>query len=93
MTLQEIYQKTRQFLTARSQAYQAVFAPGVMADIVLADLAAFCRANESTFHPTDAVAHRLDGRREVWLRLQHHLKLSSDDLMRIYATKLKEKAP
>jgi hypothetical protein len=51
---------------------------------VLADLAKFCRANESTFHTDHAVSDRLDGRREVWLRISQHLHLSTDDLMRLY---------
>jgi hypothetical protein len=47
---------------------------------VLADLAKFCRAHQSTFHPDTHVAARLDGRREVWLRITQHLNLTTDDL-------------
>jgi len=51
---------------------------------VLSDLANFCRANQSTYH-NDARAHAvLEGRREVWLRIQQHLQLSDDDLWKIY---------
>ena len=51
---------------------------------VLADLAKFCRAQETTFHP-DARLHALaEGRREVWLRIAQHLNLSEDDLWRAY---------
>jgi hypothetical protein len=92
MTLKELVQRTKDFLGFRAQAYRACFPrESPMADVVLADLASFCRANESTFHTNEAVAHRLDGRREVWLRIQHHLKLSGDDLMKIYADKLAKK--
>jgi hypothetical protein len=52
-----------------------------MTQMVLADLAKFCRANRSTFHPDPHVAARLDGRREVWLRITQHLNLSTDDLI------------
>ena len=69
----------RKFLARRRGAYQDVFR-GPQAEIVLADLARFCRAHESTFHP-DARAHAVaEGRREVWLRIQEHLKLSEVDL-------------
>lgn len=47
---------------------------------VLADLAAFCRAAESTYAPDARLHAVLEGRREVWLRIQNHLQLSPDDL-------------
>lgn len=37
----------------------------------------------STFHDSERVAAQLDGRRQVWLRIQRHLRLSEDDLLRI----------
>ncbi|WP_426271567.1 hypothetical protein ACN9MB_09075 [Dyella kyungheensis] len=71
------------FLRRRAHAYRVTFT-GPLAEEVLADLAKFCRATESTFH-TDARAHAVaEGRREVWLRLQHHLKLSDDELWKRY---------
>lgn len=62
------------------QAYDQVFsAPGC--DQVLADLAKFCRAEESTFDP-DARIHAVhEGRREVWLRIQRHLRLTPTQLL------------
>lgn len=71
------------YLRARAHAYRVTFV-GPKADEVLADLAKFCRATESTFH-VDSRAHAVaEGRREVWLRIQHHLKLSDDDLWKRY---------
>lgn len=65
--------------------YCLTFAPeNIPAQRVLADLARFCRAHASTAHPDPYVAARLDGRREVWLRLQHHLQLDNDALWRLY---------
>lgn len=72
-----------QFLRSRKGAYEAAFA-GPTGEAVLADLAKFCRANESTFHPDPHVAARLDGRREVWLRIQSHLKMTDDQLLKLY---------
>lgn len=52
---------------------------------VLKDLARFCRAHESTFHPDPRVAAALDGRREVWLRISHHLELKESQIWALYA--------
>ncbi len=78
-------QQAEKLLKGRQQAYRAVFSPtNVFTENVLADLATFCRANQSTFHPDPRVAAELDGRREVWLRIQQHLQLTTDDLWRLF---------
>ena len=74
---------TANFLHRRRYVYRATF-NGPLADEVLKDLGRFCRAFESTFHPDPYVAARLDGRREVWLRLSNHLELSPDQLWQLY---------
>lgn len=81
----ELWQRARAFLTGRQVAYNQVFNPeSQFTNIVLADLARFCRAHSST-HATDPRdAARLDGRREVWLRIQHQLKLSPETLWLLY---------
>lgn len=75
--------KQEDFFTHRRQAYHAVFNPESEATkTVLKDLCNFCRGESTTFHP-DARAHAvLEGRREVWLRLQEHLNLSVDEFLR-----------
>lgn len=79
----EALDRALQFLRRRAHAYRITFT-GPLAEEVLADLAKFCRATESTFHP-DPRAHAVaEGRREVWLRIQHHLKLTDDDLWKRY---------
>lgn len=76
--------KLRTALGERRYAYRKTF-EGPLADVVLTDLARFCRAHESTFH-ADARAHAVaEGRREVWLRIQKHLQLSPDQLWELYA--------
>lgn len=76
--------KLRQTLGARRYAYRATF-KGPHAEIVLMDLARFCRAHQSTFLP-DARAHAvLEGRREVFLRIQNHLKLTDEQLWELYS--------
>lgn len=57
------------------------------AEIVLADLKVFCRADRSSFMKGDPNGTALlEGRREVWLRMNSFLRL---DLSEIY--NLKEK--
>lgn len=82
--LDEWLDKIRIALGDRRYAYRQVF-KGPHAEVVLKDLARFCRANESTFH-ADPRAHAVaEGRREVWLRLQHHLKLTPEQLWSLYS--------
>ena len=72
-------------LKQRQLAYQRLFlGHGLATDKVLDDLAKFCRAHESTFHANHSVSGRLDGRREVWLRIQQHLRLTDDQLWELY---------
>lgn len=76
-------EKARQFIFARQTAYRVTFR-GPRADIVLKDLAKFCRANDSTFHPDARVSDVMIGRREVWLRIQQNLNLTSDELWNLF---------
>lgn len=75
--------RARDFLQSRRIAYAQTF-NGPPGQEVLADLARFCRANETTFHPDPRVQAQLEGRREVWLRVQHHLKLTDEELWALY---------
>lgn len=83
--MSDVLEKARRWLHGRKQSYQMTFRendPDV--DMCLADLAKFCRADKSTFHP-DSRAHAvLEGRREVWLRIQQHLNLDVDKLWDLY---------
>lgn len=77
------------FLRRRAHAYQVTFT-GPLAEEVLADLARFCRATESTFH-LDPRAHAVaEGRREVWLRICHHLHLDEHQLWKRYGNGVPE---
>ena len=73
------------FLFRRKRAYQLTFQQMQPANVlVMQDLARFCRAHESTFHPDPRVAANLDGRREVYLRIVNHLGLTVEQLLAIY---------
>lgn len=81
--MNELVDRVKGALTNRKRAYQRLFdTPD--GKVLLVDLARFCRAHESTFHPDARVAANLDGRREVWLRIQQHLQLDSEDLWDLY---------
>lgn len=72
-----LLQETEQLKTA----FQIVFGTGPASGSVLADLARFCRADQPCWSE-DARHHaRLEGRREVWLRIQEQLKLQTEDLL------------
>ena len=75
--------QAKAFLEQRRLAYLRTFNPDDADNqAVLEDLAKFCRAEESTFHPDPRVAAQLDGRREVYLRIMQHVKLSEEQLWR-----------
>lgn len=73
----------------RKRAYQQTFTPGVAPSAVLEDLARFCRANETTYMKDERLSAVLEGRREVWLRIQNHLNLTTDELYKIYTAPIK----
>lgn len=76
------------FFQGRIYAYSHVFHPSNQyADIVLRDLAKFCRANESTFAPDPRAHAVLEGRREVWLRIQEHLQLTPEQMYALHPVK------
>jgi hypothetical protein len=78
----------RQVAILRSRHYQRLFlgADNVMsrdAEIVLADLRDFCRVEQGGFSPDPYVNARNSGRREVFLRLTHHLNLDEAEVRKL----------
>lgn len=51
---------------------------------VLQDLASFCRAKETTFHPDQRVHAALEGRREVYLRIMDHMEMEPEEFFAKY---------
>lgn len=71
------------FLRRRKMHYCLTFdSPHGVA--VLKDLARFCRAAETEFHPDPRVHAVLSGRREVFLRIIKHTTLTPEALTDIY---------
>lgn len=75
----DIFDDAISLLTERKKAYDLTFV-GVHADLVLKDLAKFCRANETTFSPDPRIHAVLEGRREVFLRIQKYLQLTPEEI-------------
>ena len=48
---------------------------------VLDDLRGFCRADRSCWDPDARVHAAMEGRREVWLRIQQHLDLTPEEML------------
>jgi len=81
---EKVKQRAKDHLNARQQNYITTFpkeSPTAMA--VLENLADFCRANETTYS-VDARDHAiLEGRRQVWLHINEHLNLTTQELWEI----------
>ena len=52
---------------------------------VLDDLRGFCRADRSCWDPDPRLHAAMEGRREVWLRIQQHMELTEEELLRLYS--------
>jgi hypothetical protein len=77
--------KVEAYIANRQQAYKRTFDPtSQSADIVLRDIAKFCRAGQTVFHADPRIHAVLTGRQEVWLRIQQHINLSAEKLYDIY---------
>jgi hypothetical protein len=63
------------------KAYQIVFGDGPAGRRVLEDLGRFCRSDEPCWSEDQRHHARFEGRREVWLRIQHELRLPVEDLL------------
>jgi hypothetical protein len=69
-------------LRVRREAYGRLFKGNAMAgdaQLVLADLMAFCRGNQTPWDNDPRIHALLTGRYEVFHRIQQHLKLSFDE--------------
>jgi len=73
----------RDYVHRRQQAYKLIFESDV-GQVLLKDLSTFCRAHSSTFNEDPRLSDVLEGRREVWLRIQHHLQLNDNKLWELY---------
>jgi len=74
----------RRKLFGLSRAYAATFQKGSPeTEMVLADLKRFCHADTPCWAEDPREHAMREGRREVWLRIQQHLKLTDADIDRL----------
>jgi hypothetical protein len=85
--LNEAERQAFELIQERKRAYQLVFT-GPSGQMVLENLAVFCRANESCFHADPRIHAVLEGRREVYLRIREHLDLTTEQLFEFYTQRL-----
>lgn len=88
----DIASRLKAKIHGRAFAYGKVFDPkSPYTHEVLSDLAQFCRAHETTFHADPRLHAVLEGRREVWLKIERMLNLTPDELYQLH--KIKELQP
>ena len=78
-------------LRQRKAAYQIMFGNDfgrLKTNLVEQDLVRFCRAETSCFDPDPRKHAVLEGRREVWLRIQQHLTMTPEALALLYGAAL-----
>ena len=79
---EQAVRETREFLQQRQSAYRLAFGSPAGQE-VLKDLLKFCRARKTTFNADPRVHAALEGRREVWLRIEDHIGLTLDELFEL----------
>lgn len=80
---EESFRRALDVISERQKAYQIAFLGKGVASMV-EDLRKFCRADETCFHPDPRVHAVLEGRREVWIRIQEHLTVDPTALVEKY---------
>lgn len=79
MNQQTVVAEAKSILATRQQAYQQTFSNPV-GQLVLSDLAKWCRAGRSTFDPNSRMSAYLQGRKDVFERIAKYMNFSVDDL-------------
>ena len=86
LALHKLVESTKVYLQHRSTAYKLTFNNEKFpyaGKLVLQDLAKFCRANETCFDADPRLHAVLEGRREVFLRIVNHLKMTPEELFNL----------
>ncbi len=86
--IRDTIEAIKRLIMRRRTAYQHTFAvDNQLALIVLKDLAKFCRAHETTFHNDPRRHALLEGRREVFMRIEQYLQLTTDEIYELHKVK------
>ena len=86
--IKDTVDKVKRLIGGRSYAYKMTFnKENPWAGKVLLDLAKFCRAHESAFDSDPRIHAAMEGRREVFLRIQRYCNLSEQELIDLHSVK------
>lgn len=83
LDLSNAVEAAKRLVSTRRMKYRQTF-KNPTGEQVLRDLAKFCYAHESTHHAEPGLSDKLEGRRQVWLRIQQQLNLTDEELWTIY---------
>ncbi len=78
-----------EFWRRKKAAYQTTFRSD-LGGVVLRDLADFCHAFRTTEDPVERLSAMREGRRQVFLRILHHLNLDVEQLSQLYRDTINE---
>ena len=81
--IRELAGKTLDFVRLRKRDYVHTFRTP-SGERVLHDLSKFCRANSTCLHTDPRMHAVLEGREDVWLRIQNHLHLTPEQLYAVF---------
>lgn len=96
MSFATLKQRTIEYLIQRKSAYwfglpvllrglKPDEVPGPPLEMMISDLARFCRATSDVTGTTDRETYILIGRRQVFLRIMEHLYLPPEQLYELYS--------
>lgn len=83
MSLADRFVSKLSFVENRVRAFRLTFGCPSGA-IVLKDLAEFCRYNRTAFDPDPRVHAALEGRRDVFLRILEHMRLTPEQYLELH---------
>jgi hypothetical protein len=75
--------ETIDLITDLKRAFQLAF-KSPAGETVLKELAGYCRAFTTTAHENQHLSFVLEGRRQVYLRIQHYLNLNPEELNELF---------
>lgn len=78
VTIEELQSPAWKLIQARKPAFLAI------PELVMDDLARFCRATQTTFHQDARLHALLEGRREVFMRIADYRDLTIEEIFRRY---------
>lgn len=91
MKFDQLRQRAQVWLMDRQRAYRLTFKKDDRAvRRVLRDLENFCYVNKPIGHQSADVRAMLEGRRQVFIHIQRHLKLSPDTLWELHEANRKD---